>query len=59
MDDADITQERTEREAALRARKTPFEIPPGVDGDCDLCGEYCRRLVGGVCAPCRDKHHLP
>lgn len=28
-------------------------------GDCDLCGEWSGRLVGGVCAPCRDRHKLP
>ena len=36
---------------------------PGVissnPGDCDLCGRWSGRLVGGVCAPCRDRWKLP
>ena len=27
-----------------------------VIGECDLCGEWASHLVGGVCAPCRDKY---
>ena len=35
------------------------ELPPGEPGDCERCGEWSGRLVGGVCAPCRDRHKLP
>lgn len=35
------------------------QIEPGQPGECDLCGEWAGRLVGGICAPCRDRHHLP
>lgn len=35
------------------------ELPPGEPGDCELWGEWSGRLVGGVCAPCRDRHKLP
>lgn len=62
MDEADITQARLEREAELREKARgglTYEIPAGKAGDCDLCGEWCGRLVGGVCAPRRDKHGLP
>lgn len=61
MDDADISQERMEREQALRDKATggtAYEIPSGKPGDCDLCGEWCGRLIGGVCAPCRDKRGM-
>ena len=61
-DDLDMTQERLEREQALRDKARPadpYEPPAGVAGDCDLCGEWSGRLVGGACAPCRDKHGLP
>jgi hypothetical protein len=34
-------------------------IPAGNAGECDLCGEWSGRLVGGACAPCRDKYKLP
>lgn len=44
-------------EAEIRYRAA--HIPAGVAGDCDLCGCWSGRLVGGVCAPCRDKYQLP
>lgn len=62
MDDVDITNER---EAALRdarireAAAAAAAIPPGTPGECDLCGEWSGRLVGGACAPCRDRRKLP
>jgi hypothetical protein len=61
MDEADISDERIElaKEAALRdVREQAARIPAGKPGDCDLCGEYSQRLVGGACAPCRDKYGL-
>lgn len=61
-DDADISQARQEREQAQRDKArgdTPYEPPAGRAGGCDICGEWCGRLVGGACAPCRDKHGLP
>ncbi len=45
--------------AAARIAEAAAKIPPGEPGDCDLCGEWSGRLVGGVCAPCRDRHKLP
>ena len=61
-DEIDLAQAASERtlalaEAAARARAA--EIPAGWPGDCELCGEWSGRLVGGVCAPCRDAHRLP
>lgn len=59
-DEIDITNERIERETAMRlARVRNYQLPAGNAGDCDLCGEWSGRLVGGVCAPCRDRHGLP
>ena len=46
--------------ANLKAiREQAAQIPVGKPGDCDLCGEWSARLVGGACAPCRDRHKLP
>jgi hypothetical protein len=58
-DEADEAQavEETLREALIR--QTARDIPPGTPGDCDLCGEWCGRLIGGACAPCRDHFKLP
>jgi len=61
-DDIDLSSERAEADLARRVeatRQAAAGIPPGIAGDCDLCGEHSMRLVGGACAPCRDKHQLP
>lgn len=34
------------------------DIPKGKAGDCELCGEWFGRLVGGACVPCRMKYKL-
>ena len=59
---ADITAERMEvQEAAdlAQIRLKAQQMEPGVCGDCERCGEFSWRLVGGACAPCRDKFKLP
>lgn len=50
-------EEVARSEAAARAAAA--SIPPGEPGECELCGEPSGRLVGGHCAPCRDKYRLP
>lgn len=60
-DVADISHQRMEREQMLRDQARPidpYQPPAGKPGDCDLCGDWFGRLVGGVCAPCRDRHGL-
>lgn len=62
MDEIDIANKRAEEELdhSIRQRSEAAQrIPKGVPGDCDLCGEWSGRLVGGACAPCRDRHNLP
>ena len=49
--------ESAAREAAIR--RAAAEIPVGVPGDCDFCGEWSGRLVDGICAPCRDRKRQP
>jgi hypothetical protein len=54
-DEADRAQayEQIERDAMIAsARAAPFI--PGEPGECDRCGDDMPRLVGGLCAPCRD-----
>ena len=61
-DIADVTGERMEvQEAADIAaiRRKAAEMPKGVPGECERCGEDMPRLINGVCAPCRDRHKLP
>jgi len=61
-DEADLGSEREQEDTAravAAARATAANIPVGVPGDCDLCGEWNGRLVEGACSPCRDKYkHL-
>lgn len=60
-DDADRAQDEMEKLEELRKPKGDYkyEIPEGSSGNCELCGEWSARLVGGACAPCRDKFKLP
>lgn len=59
-DDIDLAQDREQldRELAIANRPSP-KLEPGVQGDCDYCGEWSGRLIGGACAPCRDRYKLP
>jgi hypothetical protein len=57
-DEIDLAQEREEIATRDAIRRNSREIPPGNPGDCDLCGEWCGRLIRGTCARCRDKYQL-
>lgn len=56
-DEVDRAQEHIEREEAAR-KPAPYRLPPGVPGECDMCGETSGRLIEGVCAPCRDRWRI-
>jgi len=48
-------KEQTERDSALASvRAAAARMPAGEPGECDECGEYFARLVGGLCGFCRD-----
>lgn len=57
-DAADIAGNNIDDELARRVAATRSDIPPGIAGVCDLCGENSPRLIGCACARCRDKHGL-
>ncbi len=59
IDRANDTAEAATERAIAAARDRAANIPAGDAGDCDLCGEWCGRLVKGACARCRDKWRLP
>ena len=60
-DEIDQAQAHSEAELArnVAAVRAAAVIPEGHAGDCDFCGEWTGRLVGGACAPCRDARRLP
>ena len=58
-DEADLGNEQAEHNLAQALAAIPREIPPGEPGECSLCELFSPRLVGGVCAPCRDLYKLP
>lgn len=58
-DNADIIIDSYTTNKQNEIRKAVSEMPKGNPGECDLCGEWSGRLVGGACAPCRDRHNLP
>jgi len=39
-------------------RKAASEMPIGVEGNCQLCGYYFKRIVSGHCGRCRDELKL-
>ena len=57
-DAADIAGDNIDDDLARRVAATRADIPPGIAGDCELCGEWSGRLIGGACSPCRDKFGL-
>lgn len=54
-DDADLASVEIERaEERMRENLKPFQLDPGVPGECYECGNESPRLVAGMCARCRD-----
>jgi hypothetical protein len=58
MDEADYANEQAEKRLAILIKRASKPLVKGVQGDCDLCGEWSGRLVEGVCAPCRDRYKI-
>ncbi len=61
-DEADMSDKHVETrvlEGVEAVSRAAAAIPVGAPGECDLCGEWSGRLVGGACAPCRDRYKLP
>jgi hypothetical protein len=60
MDEADQAQMAEESyQAVMKKYKKQVKLDPGKPGECEYCGEWSQRLIKSVCAPCRDKYHLP
>ena len=57
-DEVDFANQRIEEDLQRRIAAARADIPVGVQGECDMCGEWSGRLVNGACAPCRDKYSL-
>jgi hypothetical protein len=57
--DQTLDREAHIEQLTIDQHRKQANLDPGKPGDCDLCGEWSGRLIKGVCAPCRDHHHLP
>lgn len=60
-DDIDLGQQRDLEDTAkaiAAARVGADALSEGGPGECQWCGEVKQRVVGGACAPCRDKYKL-
>lgn len=58
-DDVDFATDRIEKETSKTLEQFKgYQIPEGKEGNCDTCGEWSSRLIGGMCAPCRDKYEV-
>ena len=61
-DDFDLASDLEMQERARaeqQAREAAANIPTGEPGECDYCGYFKQRLVGGACGKCRDENKLP
>lgn len=60
-DEIDIANERcaVDMDKAISVIRNKAKLDPGSEGECELCGEWMLRLIGGACAPCRDRYKLP
>ena len=59
IDDANDHRDKEEARCIKAVRDEAAKMQTGTPGDCDFCGEWTSRLVGGACAPCRDARGLP
>jgi uncharacterized protein (DUF983 family) len=57
-DEVDLANDLADMATQDAIRKAAKPLARGVAGDCDLCGEWSGRLIGGACAPCRDRYKL-
>lgn len=58
-DEVDVAQERMERIEALMPKPAPYVLPTGISGECSSCGYHSPRLIGDLCARCRDRVRIP
>lgn len=48
----------TIKDSEIRRIRKAAQLEKGEEGECELCGEFSKRLINDVCAPCRDKYKL-
>lgn len=58
-DDIDIANEHAQQTLDALIKAQSKDIVPGIEGECERCGEHSLRLIRGACARCRDKYNLP
>jgi len=57
-DNADDLIEKEKDAGVKQAAKAAAEIPVGIPGECEYCGEHFERLVKSACGRCRDTFKL-
>ena len=57
-DQADYFIESVIDDAIALSMRVAALMPSGEPGECDACGEYFVRTVGGYCGRCRDTYRL-
>lgn len=58
VDEADMAEQRIEEavsDGISEASRAVAAMPIGEPGECNGCGNYFQRTVGGYCGHCRDK----
>jgi len=58
-DAADFASELVDASVAAATARIDAKMPAGVAGECEDCGEFMPRLVGGLCGYCRDGRRPP
>ena len=54
VDNLDVAAEIQRDKRIREMRENVKKIMAGKPGICDECGEFSQRVVGGLCAHCRD-----
>ena len=56
--EGDLGNEEMEKDLERSIAACRGDIPEGRSGECELCGEWFGRLIGGACVECREKFGL-
>lgn len=58
-DEIDIANDKAQADLDRAIAEASRPLATGAPGECDFCGEWFSRLIGGACGACRDRFRLP